>query len=180
MTKSRRARIETLPRSRQRISGVTRERIQPSARIRHPPRTTEPAQATAPTTVTAPAPASASKTAPAATTAPASKTAPAAATAPASKTASAPTTAPTTAPATTPAPTAAPTPGNPKPRAFVYHVREEMVRPRRLELPRAINPQRPQRCASTNSATAAHCSARWLLHHDRPKSRIFTGPRKMR
>ncbi len=32
-----------------------------------------------------------------------------------------------------------------------------MVRPRRLELPRDIIPQRPQRCASTNSATAAHC-----------------------
>ncbi len=31
-----------------------------------------------------------------------------------------------------------------------------MVRPRRLELPRDIIPQRPQRCASTNSATAAH------------------------
>ena len=32
---------------------------------------------------------------------------------------------------------------------------KEMVRLRRLELPRVINPQRPQRCASTNSATAA-------------------------
>ena len=31
----------------------------------------------------------------------------------------------------------------------------EMVRPRRLELPR-IAPQRPQRCASTSSATGAH------------------------
>ena len=32
-----------------------------------------------------------------------------------------------------------------------------MVRPRRLELPR-VAPQRPQRCASTNSATAARLS----------------------
>jgi hypothetical protein len=32
---------------------------------------------------------------------------------------------------------------------------KEMVRLRRLELPRVISPQRPQRCASTNSATAA-------------------------
>ena len=31
----------------------------------------------------------------------------------------------------------------------------EMVRSRRLELPRAYRPQRPQRCASTNSATTA-------------------------
>ncbi len=30
-----------------------------------------------------------------------------------------------------------------------------LVRPRRLELPRDIIPQRPQRCASTSSATAA-------------------------
>ncbi len=31
----------------------------------------------------------------------------------------------------------------------------KMVRSRRLELPRAYRPQRPQRCASTNSATTA-------------------------
>jgi hypothetical protein len=38
---------------------------------------------------------------------------------------------------------------------FLRVLEGRMVRLRRLELPRAINPQRPQRCASTNSATAA-------------------------
>ncbi len=53
---------------------------------------------------------------------------------------------------------------------------KEMVRLRRLELPRVISPQRPQRCASTNSATAAPTGPRTSIAYrlqrmDKPHAR---------